>query len=203
MPRDNWALTTTRKSIGHMERSCMMQWRSCVPQPRPNTAKQIMFSKKNVWHWKERRLYFTLFTFQTTQPLRASNYFIWASVVTGDSVLKKKTIYAMLVSVGHLLRRFSWVTSDAVFVWMPHCLEWAVWHLKHKSVKCVEKEKPSEIKGKYSLMRRSSLKVKKQKISRGEKWLYFREQRDLVSTLSIFNIKITKYYSKQGSDYSY
>jgi len=35
-------------------------------------------------------------------------------------------------------------------------------------VKCVEEENPSEIKGKYNLMRRSSLKVKKQKISRGK-----------------------------------
>lgn len=152
---------------------------------------------------KRKTLIFEVIYFLDNTALRASNYFIWASVVTGDSVLKKKTIYAMLVSVGHLLRRFSWVTSDAVFVWTAHCLEWEVWHLKHKSVKCVEKEKPSEIKGKYSLMRRSSLKVKKQKISRGEKWLYFKESRDLVSTLSIFNIKITKYYSKQGSDYSY
>ena len=38
----------------------------------------------------------------------------------------------------------------------------------------------------------------------GEKLIIFqREQRGLVSTLGIFNIKITCYYSKQGSDYSY
>lgn len=37
---------TTRNSIGHKERSRMIQRRSgCVPQPRPNTAKQ-MFPKE-------------------------------------------------------------------------------------------------------------------------------------------------------------
>ena len=116
----------------------------------PSVSVPIFLSYDRYPAWLERMLIFKIIYVSYSMVLEGKHDYVWTSVGTGVSILEEKIIYAILASSGYLLRRFSCVIDlEAVFVWtlqnrLFRCIEWEAQGSKDRTVKYVEKKKPSD-----------------------------------------------------------